>query len=158
MNFKVGMTNYISNGRVDSELMETLASARTRIMKMSGGDIPYLCVSTATKSMKEIESELFELLVDRYDAVRLGEKEHFTRITLDEIKSCMEELRVTNGGQWKSYKELEIDYLTPEFDTYAIKKGPKYGTSDSFHQSRADQFLEKTVGEIRNGNYTGRPR
>ena len=93
----------------------------------------------------------------RHGALRESDKkEHFTRISFDDIKVCMETMIANHEGVWTSYNRLAIDHLTQEFDSHTIKLGPKYNGAVPFHRARADQFIGKTIGKIRNERYITR--
>lgn len=147
--YKVGICNSVyANSRIDSELNETLSHGKEAVFDINGGDIEYININTTLKTILELERLLHTLL----DCSRIKKKELFYNTTYEFIKSKMLYLINEYGGNLTSYNNNKIDYLDGNYDNCIIQKSTSYNNQNLFLQYRANEFIGKTIKEIRNGN------
>ena len=144
--FKIGMTDSINaNERIDKELKETLSQGREAIFNANNNDIEYAAFDRTSENIKNLES----LLHARLDCQRINNKELFYGITREDIRNHMQEMIHEHGGYFTSYNDAQINYFDGEHDDWRIEER----TYNKAHLiNRGNQFIGKTIGEIRNGN------
>jgi|TARA_Y100000992_G_scaffold105776_2_gene68900 hypothetical protein len=144
--FKIGMSTSINaNKRIDSELNETLSQGREAIFNANNNDIKYIVFDRTSENIKNLES----LLHAKLDCQRINNKELFYGITEEDIRNHMREMIDEYGGYFTSYNDSQINYFDGEHDDWRIEER----TCNKDHlKNRGNQFIGKTIGEIRSGN------
>ena len=152
--FKVGMTSVVNgNDRIDSEMTETLSAGKPKILRVNGGDIPYWILHIAEGgTLKDLESEVHQKLLSKGAYRDAPQKELFIKTNSQQIRACMLEMINTYGGHESSYKSKIRNYLDSAYDDYHICRDVKYDNATSFIKSRADQFINKTISDVRQKN------